>query len=189
MSRRNPGGAGTALLIGGGLLGVLALLAWASPGQSAIQVNQPPRPPLPPPRPAPEGTDAAVAAAIAAAQAAFNPGTPGFPPPVTPDPTMQPSGQLLPNPAPLRQGARYRSRLELGALEAGLATPERIRSQFESLGFSNVVVYTMLNQVPPGWPPQALANATGRSRWVEGTWNQPSQSIVKPPQIQNAWTA
>ena len=180
-----------ALIIGGGLLGVLALLAWASPGQSAIQINQPPRPPPTPPGPSPEGTDAAVAAAIAAAQAAFAnipvPASPGST--VDPGPQMQPSGMLLPNPAPLRQGARYRSRLELGALEAGLATPERIRSQFESLGFSNVVVYTMLNQVPPGWPPQALANATGRSRWVEGTWSQPSQSIAKPPQIQNAWTA
>ena len=180
-----------ALIIGGGLLGVLALLAWASPGQSAIQINQPPRPPPPPPRPAPEGTDAAVAAAIAAAQAAFNnfPGAPMQPSQPPQQPSGQMSGQLLPNPAPLRQGARYRSRLELGALEAGLATPERIRSQFESLGFSNVVVYTTAAQVPLGWPPQALANATGRSRWVEGTWNQPSQSIAKPPQIQNAWTA
>ena len=179
-----------ALIIGGGLLGVLALLAWASPGQSAIQVNQPPRPPPPPPRPTPEGTDAAVEAAIAAAQAAFSnfpgaPMQPSQPPPQEP----QMSGQLLPNPAPLRQGARYRSRLELGAFQVALATPERIRSQFETLGFSNVVVYTAANQVPPGWPPQALANATARSRWVEGTWNQPSQTVARPSEIQNAWTA
>lgn len=176
----------TALIVGGTLLGIIALVAWASPGESSIQVNRPPVPPPRPPGPVP-GTDAAVAAAIAAAQAAFNtgPGEPMQPPPQV----MQPSGMLLPNPAPLQQGRRYRSRLELGALESGLATPERIRSQFETLGFSNVVVYTALNQVPPGWPAQALASATGRSRWVEGTWNQASQLVDKPSQIQNAWTA
>lgn len=187
MSKGNPGGAGTALIVGGTLLGIIALVAWASPGESSIQVNRPPVPP--PPGPTPQGTDAAVAAAIAAAQAAFNTG-PGEPmqPPQTPVPQNAGSGMLLPNPAPLQQGRRYRSRLELGALESDLATPERIRGQFETLGFSNVVVYTALNQVPPGWPAQALANATGRSRWVEGTWSQPSQTVTKPSQIQNAWT-
>ena len=181
----------TALVIGGTLLGILALVAWASPGQSSIQINRPPVPPPPPPGPPPPSTDAAVAAAIAAAQAGFAnfPGAP-MPPPAPPaQPQNMGSGQLLPNPAPLQQGRRYRSRLELGAFEAGLATPERIRSQFESLGFSNVVVYTIPNQVPAGWPPQALANATSRSRWVEGTWSQLSQTIARPSQIQNAWTA
>ena len=178
----------TALIVGGTLLGVLALVAWASPGESSIQVNRPPAPP--PPGPTPQGTDAAVAAAIAAAQAAFNtsPGAPMQPPPPQAA-NGQMSGQLLPNPAPLQQGRRYRSRLELGALEASLATPERIRSQFETLGFSNVVVYTAPSQVSPGWPQQAFANVTNRSRWVEGTWSEPSQMVAKPSQIQNAWIA
>lgn len=186
------------LLLSGLGLGVLAVIAIASPGKSTIYVNPPPQPPGPkPPVPNQQGIDEAVAAAVAAAQAAYAnfPGAPTPPPGQTQMPQQTPSGMLLPNPAVLVQGQRYKSRLELGALEASFATKDAIRNQFESLGFANVMVYTSLNELPPpsagqaAWPPLALANATSRSRWVEGTWNQTTQSVAKPPQIQNAWTA
>ena len=185
------------LLLSGLGLGVLAVIAIASPGKSTIYVNPPPTPPGPkppvPPRPAgqAQGIDEAVAAAVAAAQAAYAnfPGAPTPSPGQTQMPQQTPSGMLLPNPAVLVQGQRYKSRLELGALEASFATKDAIKSQFESLGFSNVAVYASLNELPAGWPQQALANATSRSRWVEGTWSQTTQSVAKPPQIQNAWTA
>ena len=189
------------LILSGLGLGVLAILAIASPGKSTVYVNPPPTPPDPrlpsgpgPGTPPPSVNDA-IAAAIAAAQGAYA-NFPGAPIPPTAQPNGQgqmpqqiPSGLLLPNPAVLVQGQRYKSRLELGVFQASLATKDAIRNQFEALGFSNVIVYASPNELPPGWPQQALANATARSRWVEGTWNQTTQSVAKPPEIQNAWTA
>ena len=183
------------LILGGLGLAVLGILAIASPGRSTVIVNPPPVPPGPriPPEPgtlpAP-GVNEAIAAAVAAAQGAYEnfPGSPMIPPNGG-MPQQIPSGLLLPNPAVLMQGQRYKSRLELGAFQAALATKDAVRQQFETLGFSNVVVYASLNELPPGWPQQAVANATGRSRWVEGTWAQPTQSVAKPSEIQNAWTA
>ena len=177
------------LLLSGLGLGVLAVIAIASPGKSTIYVNPPPTPPGPkPPVPNQQGIDEAVAAAVAAAQAAYANFPSGSMPPSSPQNVNMP-GQLLPNPTPLQQGRRYRSRVELSAFQANFATPEAIRSQFEGLGFTNVVVYVSPTQVPAGWPPQALANPSARSRWVEGTWSQTSQTIPRPPEIQNAWTA
>ena len=179
----------SALIVGGTLLGILALVAWASPSESSIQVNPPPRPPPPPPRPSPPpGSAEAIAAAINAALAAAAASEAGTPGNGTMNPPAAPSGAILPNPVPLIQGRRYKARLELSGFES-LASREMVKGQFESLGFANVVVYMTPNELPPGWPQQALANVTSRSRWAEGTWNRASQSIARPTQIQNAWTA
>lgn len=187
----NPGVPG-ALIVGGTLLGILALVAWASPSESSIQVNRPPPPPPPPPRPPGPtpvpGSAEAIAAAVEAALGGAGASERGTPPPAGQAQGQVPAGAVLPNPAPLMQGRRYKARLELSGLES-LASRETVKNQFESLGFANVVVYMSANELPPGWPQLALANATSRSRWAEGTWNQPSQSISRPPQIQNAWTA
>lgn len=184
----NPGVPG-ALIVGGTLLGILALVAWASPSESSIQVNPPPRPPPPPPRPPPPpGSAEAIAAAVEAALGGAGASERGTPPPAGQAQGQAPAGAVLPNPTPLVQGRRYKARLELSGFEA-LASREMVKSQFESLGFANVVVYMSANELPPGWPQLALANVTSRSRWAEGTWNQASQSIARPPQIQNAWTA
>lgn len=180
------------LLVGGlGVLGV-GLLAWAvSTPQSNVQVNPGPLPParrpadLPPPAdltPA-EAAAAAIAAALGGAGAGVGPQTPGT--------TMQPqipSGLILPDPALLIQGQRYKARLQLSGLE-GLASRDMVKNSFQELGFSNVVVYTNRNEVPPGWPQAALANADNGSRWAEGTWTATTQTVAKPRQIQNAWTA
>ena len=98
------------------------------------------------------------------------------------------SGLLLPNPAPLMQGQRYKARLELTGLQA-YGSREQIKSTFEGLGFSNAVVYMTQSELPAGWPGLALANVTSGSRWAEGTWNQASQTVTTPAQIQRAWTA
>lgn len=184
------------LIAGGALLGLLALAAWSSPAQSSIQVNRPPPPPPRPRIPAPptpprapplpgsaEAIAAAVEAALGGAAASEGQGQPTM----QATPQLQ-SGVLLPNPAQLIRGQRYKARLELGGFES-LASREMVKNQFESIGFSNVQVYMTPAELPPGWPQGALANITNRSRWAEGTWNQSSQSVNRPAQIQNAWTS
>jgi hypothetical protein len=95
---------------------------------------------------------------------------------------------LLPNPAPLVQGQRYKARLELSGLQA-YGSREQIKSTFEGLGFSNAVVYMTQSELPTGWPGLALSSVASGSRWAEGTWNKPSQAVTTPAQIKNAWTA
>lgn len=180
-------------------LAIAGILAYASPAQSNVQVKPGPGPgPLPPAkRPGnlpPGGTTppanqtpeeaaaAAIEAALGGAQGATSPGAsmPSSPPKI-------PSGLLLPNPALLIKGQRYKSRLELSTVES-FASNDMIRLQFEGLGFTNVQV----SQTPPpqgSWPALAYQNITTKSRWVEGTWNSNSQTVPQPSQIQNAWTA
>lgn len=181
----------TILILGGVGLGVLALLAYASPAESNIQVN-PQRGPLPPARrpgdlPPPETTVPGAAEAIESALAALGgaASTPGTP--MTP--SAIPSGLILEFPALLIQGQRYKSRLQLSGLTAGLAPRDLIKSTLEGTGFSNVTVYMTRNELPAGWPAQALANVDNGSRWAEGTWSAPTQTVEKPSNIQNAWTA
>lgn len=175
-----------AVVLGGLALG-LGLLVWAasSGGESQIVVNPPPgpRPPLPPlPGGTPQDPYAAAAQAVAAAAAAAGGG-------VGPQTSAPEQFTLLPSPAPLQQGRTYKARLELGALESSLASKAAVKSQFESLGFGNVTVYTTPQEATAAsaWPPGALANPSSRSRWVEGIWSKPSDTIEKPSQIQNAW--
>ena len=185
------------LVVGGALLGLLALAAWSAPPAQAG--TQPARPPPPPPRTTPttprapatppipgsaEAIAAAVEAALGGAAASEGQAQPTM---TQPTPQLQ-SGVLLPNPATLTRGQRYKARLELGGFES-LASREMVKNQFESIGFSNVQVYMTPAELPPGWPQGALANITNRSRWAEGTWNQQSQSVNRPAQIQNAWTS
>ena len=191
-------------LIGIGIgVGILGLLAFASPARSNIVVNRGPAPPLPPPRrpgepparrpgdlgPAPGSVAAdAIEAAIAAAQGAgAGLAAPGLPALQQQGAGML-SGLLLPNPAPLVQGQRYKARLELTGVQT-YGSRAQIKANFEELGFANVTVYMTQNELPAGWPGLSLANVTGGSRWAEGTWNQASQAVPTPPQIQRAWTA
>lgn len=191
--------ANTKALIGIGIgVGIIGLLVFAGPAQSNIVVNKGPAPPLPPRRPgepparrpgdlgpAPGSIAAdAIEAAIAAAQNAGG----GGGEPVSPQGGGMLSGLLLPNPAPLVQGQRYKARLELSGLQA-YGSREQIKSTFQDLGFANATVYMNQNELPAGWPGLALANVTSGSRWAEGTWNQASQAVATPPQIQRAWTA
>lgn len=192
----------TVLVVGGIGLGILALLSFASPAKSAVIINKnpgtpgrtPPSPLPPAPRPptneqpgqSPSEANAAVEAAIAAAQAAA--GNPTGAPAGQQMPPQIPSGLILPNPALLIQGQRYKARLQLAGLE-GLASRDMVKASFERIGFSNVVVYSSLSELPPGWPQGALANVDNGSRWAEGTWNSATQMLTRPSQIQNAWTA
>lgn len=195
------------IFIGLGIGAVLiAAFAYSSPAESKVLVNKPPtppnkppKPPLPPARrpgdlgpPAGSGASDAIAAAIAAAQGAAGGGGggggggEGLVPPQ--------AGMLLPNPAPLVQGQRYKARLELSGLQA-YGSREQIKSTFEGLGFSNAVVYMTQSELPPAsggtsaWPGLAMANVASGSRWAEGTWNKPSQVVTTPAQIKYAWTA
>lgn len=191
---------GKALLGIGIGVGIIGLLAFAGNAQSNVVVNRGPAP-LPPRRPgappvrrpgdlgpAPGSVAAdAIAAAVAAAQGAGAGGGGGVQPASPPGGGML-SGLLLPNPAPLVQGQRYKARLELTGLQA-YGSRAKIKSTFEDLGFANATVYMTQAELPTGWPGLALANVTSGSRWAEGTWNQTSQSVATPPQIKNAWTA
>lgn len=179
------------LWIGGLGLLVAGIVAWSKPGQSNIQVNKSPEP-LPPARrpvePILTPTEAAAAAiesALGGAAAVINPT--GQAPGTVMQPQI-PSGLILENPALLIQGQRYKARLQLSGLQ-GLAPRDTVKNTFQGLGFSNVVVYMNRGELPTGWPQAALTNADNGSRWAEGTWNAPSQTVTRPPEIQNAWTA
>jgi len=188
--------ADTKALIGIGIVaGIVGLFAFASKAESKIVVNPGPKPPLPPARrpgslgPAPGSVAAdAIAAAIAAAQNAGGGGGGAVEQPASPAGGGMLSGLLLPNPAPLVQGQRYKARLELSGIQA-YGSRAQIKSTFEDLGFTNTTVYMSQAELPAGWPGLALANVTSNSRWAEGTWGQASQAVTTPPQIQRAWTA
>jgi len=178
------------------LLGVAGVgaIAYAASAKASPEPSPPlpPGPPRPPQGPSPNQPGAnpddvaaqALAAALAAASASQGqPNQPG-----NPAVSSMMSGTLLPNPAPLVQGQRYKARLELSGLEQ-LGGRDDIKKAFEGFGFSNVLIYMNQAELPPGFPPMALAGIDSGSRWAEGTWNQPSQTIPKPQQIQNAWIA
>jgi len=160
---------------------VLGVLIYSAKAESKIQNNAPPPPPPPPPPPLgppPYGgasLDAGVAAAMAAAMAASQPGpqNAGF--------------RLLPDPVPLTQGRTYKARVELSGLQT-LASNDMVKASFEGLGFSNVrVISNPIELVTANWPPEGTFGMTPNTRWIEGVWNQPSQTIPKPSEIQSAW--
>jgi hypothetical protein len=94
----------------------------------------------------------------------------------------------LGDPSTLQQGQRYRAKLELTGFQS-LASAPMIAQQFQTLGFSNPIVYMDSSQLPADWPALTAVGATANSRFVEATWSQPTNTIPRPPQIQLAWPA
>jgi hypothetical protein len=94
----------------------------------------------------------------------------------------------LGDPSMLQQGQRYRAKLELSGFET-MASAPMIANQFQTLGFSNPTVYMSVAELPSDWPTLTAVNAGPNSRFIEATWNQPTATIPRPPQIQLAWPA
>jgi hypothetical protein len=94
----------------------------------------------------------------------------------------------LGDPSTLQQGQRYRAKLELTGFQS-LASAPMIAQQFQTLGFTNPIVYMDASQLPADWPALTTTNATANSRFIEATWSQPTNTIPRPPQIQLAWPA
>ncbi len=91
---------------------------------------------------------------------------------------------------PLLKGAVYRARVRLSGAESVFGTANALRSKFEDLGFSGVVVFGSANELPPNWPQDQRTIETSSLEsgyFAEGTWAKPNDSLPRPSEIVAIW--
>lgn len=148
---------------------------WITDAQVSSSALSPSSPASPEPQPSSPG--------------ASDPSDPGTQPaPSTPSASLGP--MYLTDPLVLVPGKHYRARLALNSFMEKAAPASAIASQFQGLGFSNVVAYMDSGSLPADWPSEMRANSSGaKTAWVEGDFQgQTATRVDRPAQIDKAWT-
>jgi hypothetical protein len=91
---------------------------------------------------------------------------------------------------PLLKGGTYRARVRLSGAESVFGTAGALRSKFEDLGFSSVVIFGSANDLPPDWPSDERTIETGdleSGYFAQGVWTKPNDSLPRPAEILAIW--
>jgi len=86
---------------------------------------------------------------------------------------------LLPNPVPLKKGARYRARFGLSWGLNVVANHGMIANGLKGKGFSAVNVYRP-NELPKDWPASLAGDVHSHTWMVEGVWSNPDSHELVP---------
>lgn len=111
------------------------------------------------------------------------PGTPAGPPPGPLTPPVPSGPKALGNPINVRTGGSYAGVVALSGIEAAMASPSMVESQFAALGFTNVRVS---EAPPPGFPDHQTPPGRGIF-FVLGSWGGGDSSLARPSQLAEAW--